>query len=207
MSGPTPVPFWDRVDKHGPIPPHRPDLGPCWLWTGGHNRDGYGSVRVNARTVGVHQVAFADAGGVVGEGQEICHHCDVRDCVRPSHLFAATHPENVRDMHEKGRARKATGDANGSRKYPERRPRGDRSWAHQHPELMPRGDRNGARTKPESRARGERSGSARLTQAQVVDIRARFIGRRGQIAAFARELGVSKTTIRNVLLGRTWRAA
>ncbi|MBU6428993.1 MAG: hypothetical protein KGR26_08285, partial [Cyanobacteria bacterium REEB65] len=25
--------FWAQVDKDGPIPSHRPDLGPCWIWT------------------------------------------------------------------------------------------------------------------------------------------------------------------------------
>src|SRR5208282_3495744 len=26
--------FWAHVDKNGPVPPHRPALGPCWVWTG-----------------------------------------------------------------------------------------------------------------------------------------------------------------------------
>lgn len=34
-----------RTDPDGPIPAHRPDLGPCWLWTGGLVR-GYAYVRV-----------------------------------------------------------------------------------------------------------------------------------------------------------------
>lgn len=25
--------FWAKVDKNGPMPEGRPDLGPCWLWT------------------------------------------------------------------------------------------------------------------------------------------------------------------------------
>jgi hypothetical protein len=23
--------FWDGVDKNGPVPPHRPELGNCWI--------------------------------------------------------------------------------------------------------------------------------------------------------------------------------
>src|SRR5438477_8325240 len=23
--------FWKRVDKNGPVPAHRPELGPCWI--------------------------------------------------------------------------------------------------------------------------------------------------------------------------------
>lgn len=26
--------LWKHVDKNGPIPPFRPDLGPCWIWLG-----------------------------------------------------------------------------------------------------------------------------------------------------------------------------
>ena len=29
--------FWRKVDKNGPIPEHRPELGPCWVWTAGTN--------------------------------------------------------------------------------------------------------------------------------------------------------------------------
>ena len=26
--------FYENVNKDGPVPAHRPDLGPCWVWTG-----------------------------------------------------------------------------------------------------------------------------------------------------------------------------
>lgn len=206
MSGAT-TRFWCRVDLHGPVPAHLPDLGACWLWTGAKNRDGYGHLRVGGRLRGAHQVAFVSAGGLLVTGLEVCHKCDRRDCVRPSHLFQATHAENVRDMIAKGRDRKACGDANASRKFPERRPRGDTHPARLHPERMARGDRNGARTKPETRARGERSGTSRLTLAAVQAIRERWASGGITQRALAGEYGVSKTCIRNVVLGATWRAA
>ena|ERR1700694_1946906 len=25
--------FWLKVNQNGPVPEHRPELGPCWVWT------------------------------------------------------------------------------------------------------------------------------------------------------------------------------
>jgi hypothetical protein len=36
-------------------------------------------------------------------GLEACHSCDTPLCVRPDHLYAATHAENMRDGVRKGR--------------------------------------------------------------------------------------------------------
>lgn len=34
--------FWSKVDKDGPIPAHKPELGQCWVWTASKNNAGYG---------------------------------------------------------------------------------------------------------------------------------------------------------------------
>ena len=200
------VRFWAKVNKNGPVPRHRPELGPCWVWTGARSSDGYGSIRIDGRTLGVHRASFLAAGGELSAGPEVCHHCDNRPCVRPSHLFSGTHLDNVRDMHAKGRARKATGDANASRLYPERRPRGDNHPARLHPERWARGDRSGARLHPESRARGENNGASKLTALEVAAIRERHACGASQYS-LAKVYGVSKTTIRNIVRGKTWVAA
>lgn len=36
-------------------------------------------------------------------GLDACHRCDIRACVRPSHLFEGTRLQNVQDMDGKGR--------------------------------------------------------------------------------------------------------
>jgi len=36
--------FWSKVDKNGPIPQHKPELGPCWVWTGAKMERGYGCI-------------------------------------------------------------------------------------------------------------------------------------------------------------------
>src|SRR5690349_16006693 len=44
--------FWDKVDKNGPIPLHRPELGACWLWTAHIATSGYGRLGGGGRAGG-----------------------------------------------------------------------------------------------------------------------------------------------------------
>ncbi len=103
--------LWSRVDRNGPIPSHRPELGACWPWTG-HTVDGYGRMVVDGRPQGTHRIALAEElGRPLLPGMDACHHCDNPPCCRPSHLFEALAVENVADRHEKGRD--AAGEGNG----------------------------------------------------------------------------------------------
>lgn len=88
----------------GGLPEHRPDLGPCWDWTGTLNAQGYGVVsRQMFGSRLVHRVAFMLHHGRVIEA-DLMHHCDNPKCLRPSHLREATHAENMADRAAKGRA-------------------------------------------------------------------------------------------------------
>ncbi|KVE40045.1 HNH endonuclease [Burkholderia sp. BDU5] len=53
-------------------------------------------------------------------------------------------------------------------------------------------------------AKGEANGQAKLTAAQVLEIRALSSGRRGEQAALARQFGVTDSAIRSVLSRKTW---
>lgn len=64
------------------------------------------------------------------------------------------------------------------------------------------GDRSGSRTKPERLRRGQAHPNAKLTDEQVVQIRARYIPRRG-VGLLAKEFGVSTSCICDVATGRT----
>lgn len=91
------IAFWARVDKSGPIPEHRPDLGPCWLWTGSRQKRGYGMVRgADGRTWLAHRVAYLLKWGAIPDDRELDHLCRTHPCVRDSHLDPVPHVVNVR---------------------------------------------------------------------------------------------------------------
>lgn len=98
--------FWAKVDKDGPAPHGNPaeaaEHGVCWVWTGSTSPKGYGSFNAGRdeqgqqRTRSVHRFAWEQENGAVPDGCEIDHYvCDRRNCVRPSHLRAVPHYDNV----------------------------------------------------------------------------------------------------------------
>jgi hypothetical protein len=88
--------FWPKVNKDGPIPGTRPDLGKCWLWKGAKIPTGYGSFRVNKiLVVKTHRYTFVRVHGPIAEGLTIDHLCRNRSCVNPAHLEVVTQKENT----------------------------------------------------------------------------------------------------------------
>ena len=109
FSPTVPERFWQYVDKNGPIPPSRPELGSCWIWTGA-KVVGYGNMtvgwdRTKKRSIakGAHIVSWILHHGQFSEGQCVLHKCDNPPCVNPSHLFIGTKAVNNRDRQNKGR--------------------------------------------------------------------------------------------------------
>ena len=94
--------FWDKVNKNGPIPKHRPELGSCWIWIGRRESQGYGTINSGDKRLKAHRVAWFIKHGKMPEG-ELMHHCDNPPCVRYGHLKDGTHTDNMRDSASKGR--------------------------------------------------------------------------------------------------------
>lgn len=106
--------FWSKVNQDGPVPPHRPELGPCWLWTAAVNEHGYGVMRPAGRrsgpTIKAHRVAVFLDGRDPGS-RCVLHRCDNPPCVNPEHLFIGTKADNTQDMVAKQRG--LVGERNG----------------------------------------------------------------------------------------------
>jgi HNH endonuclease len=52
-----------------------------------------------------HRVAYVLTHGEIPDGVDVLHSCDFPPCVRPDHLFAGTHQDNMTDAMKKGRMR------------------------------------------------------------------------------------------------------
>lgn len=90
--------FWTKV-KGG-----EPD--DCWLWTGATIK-GYGQIsgwlNGKKRPLYAHRLAWEFAHGLIPDGLEVLHQCDVPLCVNVAHLFLGTQADNLADARSKGR--------------------------------------------------------------------------------------------------------
>lgn len=205
--------FWTLVDKNGPTPSHRPELGPCWQWKGpGRGKYGYGGV-LNGEALYAHRRSWEMHYGPIPPDLHCLHKCDNTKCVRPDHLFIGTHSDNMKDCHKKGRRVHpktihpecmATGDKNGMRTHPESRSPGDRNGSRIHPERIARGENHIWRRRPDLIRRGSAKGAgAKLDESKVSEIRRlRAQGLRG--VDLSKQFSVSQATISLIVNRKKW---
>jgi len=171
--------FWAKVDKNGPIMPNMDT--PCWIWTGCKTKHGYGMFSCcNGKMITSHRISWVITNGTINNdnsyhGTCVCHKCDTTSCVNPGHLFLGTQKENTRDRENKNRGNHAKGNANGSRKYPER--------------LI----------------RGEARSNSKLSSIQVMEIRTRYAAGGVLNRELAAEFGVSNGLINHIIKRKCWK--
>ncbi len=165
--------FWSFVDK-------TPEG--CWLWKAGKTNKGYGAfwrIEHPRGQVYAHRFSWMISFGEIPKGKFVCHKCDVRNCVRPDHLFVGTPPENVADALNKGRMPQNVSG------QPENF---IRLW----------------KTKWKNR-RGEGHETHKLTNAQVLEIRSKYKKGVYGYKRLAAEYGVSAMVIKRIVVRFTWR--
>jgi hypothetical protein len=96
LREPMAIRFWRFVRK----------TDECWFWTGTIGSRGYGEIQGDgsARKYRAHRASWIIHNGDIPDGLWVLHRCDVRNCVRPDHLWLGTAADNSADMLAKGRA-------------------------------------------------------------------------------------------------------
>jgi hypothetical protein len=179
--------FWSKVGKGS--------AASCWEWTGARIPQGYGSLGTRERSqIGAHRISWSIHNGPIPPGMFVLHRCDNPPCVNPAHLFLGTQLDNMRDKLQKGRQ----GDSTAKTLY-----RGAEHRLRHPPESLPRGPNHWSAMHPEARPRGEAHGCARLTEPQVLEIRA--LSREGASQReIARRFSVHQGTVWHIVQRKTW---
>lgn len=163
---------------------------------------------------GAHRVSWELATGEAPGKAVVCHSCDTPGCVNPDHLWLGTHADNVRD--KKRKMRHSFGERSGTATISAEdvvrmRNLSRVGWRNQEIALafgIPQATASAAITGktwahvpgPVPPQRGERHHQAKLSDAEVAEIRGRHSSGEQQVS-LAREFGVSKSLVSQIVRG------
>ena len=194
----------------------------CWIWIGKLTANGYGKFR----SVAASRASYKYYIGDIPKGLQVCHTCDNRKCVNPSHLFLGTLQDNLKDMTDKGRRARGSKIASstlteeqvlemrkmrlsgceyqeiagkfGADWYTVRNVCKNNTWQH-----VALGQESKTVKQVRKPAKGSRTGSAKLKESDVLEIKALLKdGIQGR--EIARMFGVNFSTISDIKRSRTW---
>lgn len=77
---------FEAATSWGPVPDYRPDLGPCLIFNGADNGNGYGQFRYNDRNGYAHRYAWEREHGPIPHDLTVDHLCRVRMCCNVDHM-------------------------------------------------------------------------------------------------------------------------
>lgn len=226
--------YWAKVDQRGP--------DECWPWTGCTNtgrsgKVGYGLIGTGKSATGkpvtevASRVAWQLAHGESPGEFHVRHRCDNPSCQNPDHLELGTHTDNMRDMHDRGRAVQVRGEQIKQSKLTEQEVREivemrnngatlhviaaqynvayttaqsillGKSWTHV--TGLPRINRLPRVPWRRTNHQGEQNNSAKLTEAAVREIFSMRAEGRTQ-REIAESCGVGQTAVSRILNGKRW---
>lgn len=94
---------WDQADPKTRLLANTKKTSTCWLWMLGKFNSGYGHIKIDGINMGTHVASYRLFKGPIRKGLCVLHTCDVKHCIRPSHLWLGTRAENNIDMKKKNR--------------------------------------------------------------------------------------------------------
>lgn len=93
-----------KIGNFQDIMRHSAKVGDCIEWTRAKSKAGYGQFWNGEKVIYVHRYVAELFYGEPSKGLFALHSCDNPSCCNPNHLRWGTSKENVKDMHDRGRA-------------------------------------------------------------------------------------------------------